>query len=65
MDNKEQMRSLRYILDSELGVISSENKDGQDANKPASDSKLSNATTSGVKAVGVCRKSGLHYIEVK
>ena len=61
----QRMRSLRYILDSELGVISSENKDGQDGNKPASDSKLSNASTSGVKAVGVCRKSGLHYIEVK
>ena len=52
-------------MDSELGVISSENKDGRDGNNTASDSKLSNATTSGVKAVGVCRKSGLHYIEVK
>ena len=31
------MHSLRYILDSELGVISSENKDGQDGNKPASE----------------------------
>ena len=30
------MHSLRYILDSELGVISLENKDGQDGNKPAS-----------------------------
>ena len=31
------LHSLRYILDSELGVISLENKDGQDGNKPASE----------------------------